>query len=197
MQQVDPKGDGDEEGKNIRTLVVRAIDGEWIMGDDLILTVTGDETIVDIQQARRFVIKSTKGVPITRMVVFKEAQETRISDKHMTWSLSRNGLYDGNVLVIRPSRSNQWLWHPLEWYEERLLKKAEEVASASPWADWGTGCPLSTLQKEVLVPPPLSRDSLKAILRKFPDRLRLRLDVVTQDFVAFPNKEEMLPPSSF
>lgn len=42
----------DEEEEATRTLVVRAIDGEWIMGDDLVLTVTGDETIVEIQQAR-------------------------------------------------------------------------------------------------------------------------------------------------
>ncbi|CAM9130600.1 unnamed protein product [Scytosiphon promiscuus] len=195
MQQGSPKGD--EEGEDTRTLVVRAIDGEWIMGDDLILTVTGDETIVEIQQAREFVIKSMKGVPITRMVAFKEEQEARISDKHMTWSLSRNGLYDGEVLVIRPSRPNQWLWHPLEWYEERLLKEAEAVASSSPWVEWGTGCPLSALQKKVLVPPPLSRDSLKGILRKFPDRLRLQLDVVSQEFVAFPNKDNLLLPSSF
>lgn len=31
-----------------RTLVVRAKDGDWIMGDDLVLVVSGDETIVQI-----------------------------------------------------------------------------------------------------------------------------------------------------
>lgn len=41
-----------------------------------------------------------KGVPLTRMVAFKEESESRISDKHMTWSLSRNGLYAGAVLVV-------------------------------------------------------------------------------------------------
>ncbi|CAN0054890.1 unnamed protein product [Ectocarpus sp. 4 AP-2014] len=185
--------DDDEEEEEVRTLVVRAIDGEWVMGEDLILPVTGDETIVEIQQ----VIKGMKGVPLTRMVAFKEESESRISDKHMTWSLSRNGLYAGAVLVLRPSRPNQWLWHPLEWYEERLLKAAEDVASSSPWAEMGTGCPLSILEKEVLVPPPLRRDSLKGILRRSPDRLRLQLDVVSQKFVAFPNKDEMLLPSSY
>lgn len=34
------------------------------------------------------------------MVTFKEESESRISDKHMTWSLSRNGLYAGAVLVV-------------------------------------------------------------------------------------------------
>lgn len=42
----------DEEVEEIRTLVVRAIDGDWIMGDDIVFPVTGDETIVDILQAR-------------------------------------------------------------------------------------------------------------------------------------------------
>lgn len=46
-------------------------------------------------------IKGIKGVPITRMVAFKEGEESRISDKHMTWSLSRNGLYAGDILVVR------------------------------------------------------------------------------------------------
>lgn len=40
-------GEGEEEA---RTLVVRAIDGDWIMGEDVVLPVTGDETIVEIQQ---------------------------------------------------------------------------------------------------------------------------------------------------
>lgn len=47
------------------------------------------------------VIKGIKGVPVTRMVAFKEGQGSRISDKHLTWSLSRNGLYAGDVLVVR------------------------------------------------------------------------------------------------
>lgn len=38
---------------------------------------------------------------------------------------------------------------------------------------------------------------MKGILRRFPDRLRLQLDVVSQKFVAFPNKDEMLLPSSY
>lgn len=46
-------------------------------------------------------IKDIKGVPITRMVAFKEGEDSRISDKHMTWSLSRNGLYAGDILVVR------------------------------------------------------------------------------------------------
>lgn len=46
-------------------------------------------------------IKGIKGVPVTRMVAFKEGQDLRISDKHLTWSLSRNGLYAGDVLVVR------------------------------------------------------------------------------------------------
>lgn len=58
---------------------------------------------------------------------------------------------------IRPSRPNQWLWHPVEWYEERLLKSVEAVASSSPWAEQNMGCPLSVLEEEIVVPPPLSR----------------------------------------
>ncbi|CAN0079345.1 unnamed protein product, partial [Pylaiella littoralis] len=193
MPNLTNNGSGDEEEEEeVRTLVIRAMDGDWIMGDDVVLPVTGDETVVDIQQ-----IKGIKGVPTTRMVAFKEGEENRISDKHLTWSLSRNGLYAGDVLVIRPSRPNQWLWHPFEWYEKRLLKSAEDIASSSPWAELRTGCPLSVLQERITVPPPLSRDSLKAILRKFPDRLRLQLDVVSQKFVVFPNRGKMLLPLSY
>lgn len=61
------------------------------------------------------------------------------------------------ALQIKPTRPNQWLWHPLEWYEERLLKTVEDTASSSPWAQRGKGCPLSVLEDKVLVPPPLGR----------------------------------------
>lgn len=52
MQQASAVDDGsDGEGEEeVRTLVVRAIDGDWIMGEDVVLPVTGDETVVEIQQ---------------------------------------------------------------------------------------------------------------------------------------------------
>lgn len=31
-------------------LIVRAKDGDWIMGEDLIVPVTGEETILEIQE---------------------------------------------------------------------------------------------------------------------------------------------------
>lgn len=55
MPNVNDNGGGkdeDEEEEEVRTLVVRAMDGDWVMGDDVVLPVTGDETVVDIQQAR-------------------------------------------------------------------------------------------------------------------------------------------------
>lgn len=54
MQQPSPADDGDdgEDEEEVRTLVVRAIDGDWIMGEDVVLPVTGDETIVEVQQVR-------------------------------------------------------------------------------------------------------------------------------------------------
>ena len=58
---------------------------------------------------------------------------------------------------IKPTRPNQWLWHPFEWYEERLLKAVEDLASSSPWVQLGRGCPLSVLEENVMVPPPLGR----------------------------------------
>lgn len=48
------RGDGIREEieseEDIRTLVVRAKDGDWVMGEDLVLTVTGDESIIEIQK---------------------------------------------------------------------------------------------------------------------------------------------------
>lgn len=37
-----------EEEEEVRTLVIRARDGDWIMGEDLVLPVTGQETVVEI-----------------------------------------------------------------------------------------------------------------------------------------------------
>lgn len=44
----------EEEGEEPRTLVVRARDGDWIMGDDIVLVVTGEETVVEIQEVHIF-----------------------------------------------------------------------------------------------------------------------------------------------
>lgn len=46
----DEEEEGEGEQEEPRTLVVRARDGDWIMGDDLVLVVTGEETIVEIQE---------------------------------------------------------------------------------------------------------------------------------------------------
>lgn len=43
-------GEDEGEEKQKRTVVVRAQDGDWVMGDDIILHVTGDETIIEIQE---------------------------------------------------------------------------------------------------------------------------------------------------
>lgn len=47
-------GEEEGEGEEPRTLVVRARDGDWIMGDDLVLVVTGEETVVEIQEVHVF-----------------------------------------------------------------------------------------------------------------------------------------------
>lgn len=44
--------DDNDEGEKPRTLVIRAQDGDWLMGEDLVLTVTGDETVVEIQEVQ-------------------------------------------------------------------------------------------------------------------------------------------------
>ncbi|CAN0126454.1 unnamed protein product [Discosporangium mesarthrocarpum] len=164
---------------------------DWVMGDDLILEVTGDESIVEIQE----MIKSIKGVPVTRMSIWKgENASGPMSDKHMTWSLSRNGLYHEALIEVRPTRPNQWLWHPLEWYEERVLKDVEDIAQEEKWKG---SCPLVELQAAVPMPPPLRRQSLRGLLRKHPERLRLEMDVVSQRFYVIPNEGKFLLPSSY
>ena len=54
MQQTSSADDGSngESKEEVRTLVIRAIDGDWVMGEDIVLPVTGDETIVEIQQVQ-------------------------------------------------------------------------------------------------------------------------------------------------
>lgn len=50
------------------------------------------------------VIKVAKGVPVTRMAAFKGTrQDAPIPQKQMIWSLSRNGLYSGDMLLVRHS----------------------------------------------------------------------------------------------
>ncbi|CAM9655878.1 unnamed protein product, partial [Choristocarpus tenellus] len=181
------------EDNKKRVLVIRARDAscDWVMGDDLILEVKGDETMIDVQE----ILKSIKGIPVTRASLWKGTDPpSPISDKHMEWNLNRNGLYDGDMIEVRPSRSNQWLWHPLEWYEEHILKEVIRITEESRWK--GRGCPLSYITAEVPMPPPLHRQSLRGLLRKYPERIRLELDLVSQRFYVQSNSNKWLLPSS-
>lgn len=58
---------------------------------------------------------------------------------------------------IRPTRPNQWLWHPEEYYEEMLLTAVEEFVERHTNALQGGECPLSALREAIAVPPPLRR----------------------------------------
>lgn len=74
-------------------------------------------------------IKGIKGVPTTRMVAFKEGEENRISDKHLTWSLSRNGLYAGDVLVVRFARC---YFFDVHLQEKRIGRVHPELEHSRP-----------------------------------------------------------------
>lgn len=80
---------------------------------------------------------------------------TLFSTRHGIWAAA-HACYSSPP-QIRPTRPNQWLWHPLEWYEEGLLQAVEDFTSSSQWAPPARGCPLSVLEENVAVPPPLRR----------------------------------------
>eukprot|EP00953_Heterococcus_sp_UTEX-ZZ885_P039775 20372-Heterococcus_DN1.PRE.4 len=143
-----------------RTLIVGAIQDGWVMGDDLVLPVTGAETVIEVQE----MIKAKKGIGVTRMVLHKQDSPKPLEDRYYSWDLNRYcfvpdhvgqccncqhcfkllyicqtrgegvavtrgiqqqclsvSLYDGCVLEVHPNRANNWLWHPIAWYEAALL----------------------------------------------------------------------------
>eukprot|EP00953_Heterococcus_sp_UTEX-ZZ885_P010031 5866-Heterococcus_DN1.PRE.5 len=117
-----------------RTLIVRAIQDGWVMGDDLVLQVTGAETVIEVQE----MIKAKKGIGVTRMVLHKQDSPKPLEDRYYSWDLNRVSLYDGCVLEVHPNRANNWLWHPIAWYEAALLNSARPQCDATSRVAYAT-----------------------------------------------------------
>lgn len=169
-------------------LVVRAIDQDgWIMGEDLVLDVTGSETLTEIQEW----IKAQKHIGVTRQVIYKEGSAKPLEDKYLDWDLNRLGLYNGQMVELRPYRRDSWLWHPLEWYERSYLTQVKQFLKKENGI-----APLTQIEALFALPPPLRRQSVRAVLRKYPEDLLLELDAITGRFHVKENVDMLLPSSA-
>jgi len=80
---------------------VRPIDGEYIMGDDLKLSLSPNTTIQELAE----IINDKKNIPLSRMVfVLPPNREL----KNLSKNLRQSGIYNNGVVRLHPTRENIW-----------------------------------------------------------------------------------------
>mmetsp|Transcript_8074 Transcript_8074/g.13557 ORF Transcript_8074/g.13557 Transcript_8074/m.13557 type:complete len:172 (+) Transcript_8074:513-1028(+) len=149
-------------------LTVKAVDGEWEMGEDLVLEIEDFTTVYEIKE----MIKAERGCPISRQRIDVEPKEahhgTIDSCPFEKLGLDMNG---EAIITVAPTRHNAFLWHPLQYYEDKLAAETQAYLEARG----GGPVDLAKLGREVRPPPPL-RYKLKVYLRKYPETFHLEYD---------------------
>mmetsp|Transcript_21094 Transcript_21094/g.27705 ORF Transcript_21094/g.27705 Transcript_21094/m.27705 type:complete len:172 (+) Transcript_21094:66-581(+) len=169
-------------------ILIEAIDGEWPMGEDLEIEVEESTTIFEIKE----LIKQHRGCPISRQRIDAEPKETH----HGTLDecpVKKLGLKEGDSLTVHPTRHNAFLWHPLEYYERKLLDLVHEYLKER---DGGPVDLVELTTDDRFKPPPPLRYKLKVYLRKFPDEFYLEYDFKARIFTVSLNPE-FKPPLIF
>eukprot|EP00611_Tribonema_gayanum_P000220 TRINITY_DN1015_c0_g1_i2.p2 TRINITY_DN1015_c0_g1~~TRINITY_DN1015_c0_g1_i2.p2 ORF type:complete len:106 (-),score=25.26 TRINITY_DN1015_c0_g1_i2:313-630(-) len=103
------------------------------------------------------------------------------------------GLYNGSVIEVHPLKANTWLWHPLQWYEDAVLKQVLETCAVT--AKRTFHIPLAVAESSVAMLPPLRHQSLRALLRKYPEKVLMEHDMERGVFFISPNATLAMPLS--
>lgn len=152
-------------------LVIRPVDGTWVMGDDWKIEVPEITTIIGLKKF----IELHKNISAYRQQVRIVPSMKIVPTNKEVWSIRRLGFNNGAVLQVEPSNPGRgWVWNPKEYYQEKLLR---EVCEAIEQA--GGRRSIADLTKELFVPPPIG-SSLQVFLRTFPDRVFIRTDITSR-----------------
>ena len=151
------------------TLFLRPKQGDFIMGDDMEISVPGKFTIFEIQK----LIEFKKNINAYRIQIRLPNGQFNPMAKEK-WQLKRLGLSNGNVLIVEPTLPGAWTWNSIEWYEEKVLCECEEVIRA------GANGIVSLKELQSKVPfPPVFKMTPRVFLRKWPDRVLLHTNTNT------------------
>lgn len=155
----------------------------WRMGADVELGTSDAATFGDLGRA---VARLRPHISPLR-VRFVLAGQKLVDPSRADWSLRRHGVHDGYVLCVQPTISDGWYWNDREYYVQQSLSAvAEGVAGAGGRVD------LAELVARVALPP-LLKGSLRTLLRQYPERFLLEVNVTDGSVVCAVAQDSELP----
>lgn len=150
-------------------IVLRPIDNEWVMGEDVTIKVSRDSKFRDICD----LIERTRSIPACRQQ-FKLLRTNKYIPKvNEDLSIRKYGLISGDILIVEPTMSNTWLWNPLEYYVDILTTKIYDVL------DQCNGYMKISELEQIVKCPPAIKTSMQVFLRSYPERFYIYTDITS------------------
>ncbi|KAJ1441780.1 hypothetical protein B484DRAFT_442574 [Ochromonadaceae sp. CCMP2298] len=153
---------------NLITVVVRPVDGSWVMGEDWVLELHALSNFADLKE----IVEQARGISRHRMQLRLKGKVLAASRE--LWTLRRYGVYDGCVVQVEPTLAGAWHWEPAEYYADKLLAEVVTQIRSSPDQRMN----LATLRVTV---PPSVKTSLRVFLRTYPERIYMHTDITEGD----------------
>ena len=140
--------------------------GGWSMGEVCRLTLDDSCTVYEL--ARR--VSELRPHISPRRVQFRLANQKLVSERLFDWSLRRLGIHDEYTVMVEPTHPTGWLWNSEEFYLAALLDRVEATI-----VEGGRGrVRLADLRLET---PPFMRYTLRTLLRQYPERFQLTVNI--------------------
>ena len=139
----------------------------WIMGEDWKVEVKIEKTLPEIFE---LIHSRRPHIPANRINGFLKSKQ--IPENRYNWNVSRIGISNESILIVRPTIRGGWLWHPLSYYHDKYLREIANVIISSPDGR------ILVDEIEASAPrPPVIEQSVKVLLRRYPERIFLRTDI--------------------
>lgn len=159
-------------------VTIQAWDGNWQMSEDL--TVKADLGM----SISSFVsyIATMRNVSPHRIKI-RLPNGMLVPPDRMQWALRRHGIQHESIIRVEPSRPGAWQWYDEEYYEKKLCSEVMSVLLKRN----GEAISIDDLYKMVIYPT-CYKTSFRVYLRRFPDQLRLRSDITTNNIYVCINE---------
>ena len=142
--------------------------GGWIMSEDSPISLDDSITLHEL----RLRVAALRPQISPYRVRFRFSNQKLVPEDLYDWSLRRHGIHDGYILILEPTHYCGWLWNSEEYYIDKLLDQVEALIVGED----AKQMKLSDLAKKVELPP-FIKYSLRTLLRQFPERFQLTVDV--------------------
>lgn len=173
---------------NLVSLTLRPVDKDWVMGEDWVVDLHNQTTMVEIKQY----VETHRGISRHRIQLRMKGKVCPTNRE--IWTLRRLGIYDGYVIQVEPTLSGAWLWNPKEYYINKLLDEVSAIIESTTSAGSAGRINLKHLNAKIK-PPPCIKTSLRVFLRQYPERIYMHTDTTEGDIWVHVTKRPFQLPT--